>query len=428
MKVLLFSDVQRKGGAGIAAHRLARALITQGHDVLWATPHPDPASDIPTANCRNLPVAGRAARKVSLVLQPGQKQHVEARAIKRGLQQIIRRFRPDVINVHNLHGAQLPATLPAELSRNVPVVWTLHDMWAFTGTCAYSMGCGKFESACDSACPMADTYPKSPAKQVPARFAGRIKALQAAGRIAFATPSQWLADEAKRGMLKDHEVRAIPNSVELDRFRPLDREAARHALDLPTGRPVLITSATAGDPRKGAAVLYAALKKLARPNTILLQLGGTTPSEAEGRWDHRVLESIHDPRLLRLAYSAADAHILPTLADNLPNTLLEAAACGVPSIASDVGGVGEAIDPGNTGWLVPSGDADALAEQIGSVIDEPIAQVDNRRRACRAFAESRFTPALQARRYAELFEHTIGHDVIREDLADETGRLGREAA
>ncbi|MEZ6194048.1 MAG: glycosyltransferase, partial [Phycisphaerales bacterium] len=118
MKVLLFSDVQRKGGAGIAAHRLARALIAQGHDVLWATPHPDPASDIPTANCRDLPAAGRAARKVSLVLQPGQKQHIEARAIKRGLQQIIRRFRPDVINIHNLHGAQLPATLPAELSRS----------------------------------------------------------------------------------------------------------------------------------------------------------------------------------------------------------------------------------------------------------------------------------------------------------------------
>lgn len=428
MKVLLFSDVQRKGGAGIAAHRLACALIAQGHDVLWATPHPDPASDIPTANCRDLPAAGRAARRVSLVLQPGQRQHIEASAIKRGLQQIIRRFRPDVINVHNLHGAQLPATLPAELSRGVPVVWTLHDMWAFTGTCAYSMDCRKFESACDSACPMTDTYPTSPAKQVPARFAGRIKALQDGGRIAFATPSQWLADEAKRGMLKDHEVRTIPNSVELDRFTPVDREAARRALDLPTGRPVLVTSATAGDPRKGAAVLYAALEKLARPNTILLQLGGTTPSGAEGRWDHRVLEGIHDPRLLRLAYSAADAHILPTLADNLPNTLLEAAACGVPSIASDVGGVGEAIDPGNTGWLVAPGDADALTKQIGRVIDEPVAQAIDRRRACRAFAESRFAPALQARRYAELFEQTIGQDAARHVLTDEANRTRREAA
>jgi glycosyltransferase involved in cell wall biosynthesis len=275
---------------------------------------------------------------------------------------------------------------------------------------------------------MADTYPKSPAKQIPAQFAGRIKALQTAGRIAFVTPSRWLANEAKRGMLKNHEVRAIPNSVELDRFSPVDREAARHALDLPTSRPVLITSARMGDPRKGAAVLYAALEKLARPNTILLQLGGTTPSEAEGRWNHRVLESIHDPRLLRLAYSAADAHILPTLADNLPNTLLEAAACGVPSIASDVGGVGEAIDPGNTGWLVAPGDAGALAKQIGRVIDEAAASMDDRRRACRAFAESRFAPALQARRYTELFERTIGYDVTREEIADEASLLGREAA
>lgn len=428
MKVLLFSDVQRKGGAGIAAHRLGRALIDQGHDVLWATPHPDPASDIPAADCRDLPVAGRVARKVSLALQPGQKQHVEARAIRHGLQQVIRRFRPDVVNVHNLHGANLPATLPAELSRGVPVVWTLHDMWAFTATCAYSMGCRKFESACDSACPMGDTYPKSPARHVPALFAKRAKALRDAGRIAFATPSQWLADEAKRGILKDHEVRAIPNSVELDRFRPVDRDAARHALDLPTGRPVLVTSATVGDPRKGAAVLYSALDKLARPNTILLQLGGSTPGETEGRWDHRVLESIHDPRLLRLAYSAADAHILPTLADNLPNTLLEAAACGVPSIASGVGGVGEAIDPDKTGWLVKPGDAEALAKQIGRVIDEPVTGVDERRRTCRAFAEARFSPALQARRYAELFEHTIGRGVGRSASADQVSRTDRKAA
>jgi len=428
MKILLFSDVQRRGGAGIAAHRLARALIDRGHDVLWATANPDPASDIPTANCRDLPVAGRAARKVSLVLQPGQKQHVEARAIRRGLHQIIRRFRPDIVNVHNLHGAHLPATLPAELSRGVPVVWTLHDMWAFTGTCAYDMGCRKFESACDGACPMADTYPKCSSARVPVLFAQRTKALRHAGRIAFAAPSRWLADEAKRGMLKDHGVHAIPNSVELDLFRPVERDAARHALDLPTGRPVLVTSATAGDPRKGASVLYSALEKLARPNTIVLQLGGRIPHQADGRWDHRVLESIHDPRLLRLAYSAADAHVLPTLADNLPNTLLESAACGVPSIASGVGGVGEAIDPGKTGWLVEPGDAEALAKRIGAVIDDSAAEKNERRRACRAFAESRFAPALQARRYTELFEHTIGRATGRSTIVDKTIATGREAA
>lgn len=428
MKILLFSDVQRKGGAGIAAHRLARALIDRGHDVLWATPHPDPASDVPTANCRDLPVTGRAARKVSLALQPGQKQHVEARAVMRGLTRIIRRFRPDVVNVHNIHGADLPATLPAELSRKVPVVWTLHDMWAFTGTCAYSTGCRKFESACDAGCPMAATYPASPPRQVPALFAKRAKALQSAGRIAFVTPSRWLAGEAKRGMLEDHAVHAIANSVELDRFRPIDRDAARHALDLPLGRPVLITSATEGDPRKGVRVLYAALEKLARPNTILLQLGGTEPRKAAGRWDHRVLEGIHDPRLLRLAYSAADTHVLPTLADNLPNTLLEAAACGVPSIAFGVGGVGEAIDPGNTGWLVAPGDAEALADQIGRVIDEPDTRANDRGRACRVFAESNFSPATQARRYVALFEGTIGLGAGGSTAVAKVRRFGREAA
>ncbi len=428
MKVLLISDVQSKGGAGIAAHRLACALIGQGHEVRWATPYPDPASDIPTVNCRDLPPTGRAARKIALALKPGKKQAVESRTITRRLLQIIGEFRPDVVNIHNLHGASLPATLPVELSRTAPVVWTLHDMWAFTGTCAYAMGCRKFESACEGTCPMADTYPASPATRVPGQFEQRVLALQAAGRIAFATPSKWLADEAQRGMLDAFDVRAIPNSVELDRFRPIERNAARQSLDLPLGRPVFVTAATPGDPRKGASVLYEALARLNRPNTILLQLGGTMPDDLVGGWDHRVLTGIHDPRLMRRAYSAADAHILPTLADNLPNTLLEAAACGVPSIGSDVGGVGEAIDAGKTGWLVSPGDADALAVRIGGVIDQPADQADTQRRACRVFAESNFAPALQARRYIDLFHETMNQGADRKAVVGGFRRSGREAA
>jgi glycosyltransferase involved in cell wall biosynthesis len=428
MKVLLFSDVQRKGGAGIAAHRLACTLIEQGHEVRWATPFPDPVSDIPTINCRELPATGRAARRIALALQPGKKQAVESRAVTRRLLQIIRDYRPDVVNIHNLHGAALHATLPAELSRKAPVIWTLHDMWAFTGTCAYAMDCRKFESACDNSCPMADEYPASPASLVAPQFDQRLRALKNAGRIAFATPSRWLAEEAQRGMLNPFEVRAIPNSVELDKFRPIDRDAARQSLDLPMGRPVFVTAATQGDPRKGASVLYDAMTKLNRPNTILLQLGGAAPEGVQRHWDHRVLSGIHDPRLMRLAYSASEAHILPTLADNLPNTLLEAAACGVPSIGSDVGGVGEAIEVGKTGWLVPPGDADALAARIGRVIDEATQTADERRRMCRVFAVSNFTPAVQARRYVELYNDTMQQTGTRTRVIGNIRRYGREAA
>ncbi len=407
MKIMLLSDVQRKGGAGIAAHRLALGMQSHGHEVLWATPYPDPASPFETINLRDYSTVGKAARRIALTLRPDQRQAVDSQATARRIKDVIRAHRPDVVHVHNLHGAGLPATLPSELSRHIPVVWTLHDMWAFTGTCAYSMECRKFETGCDADCGMADSYPTSVPSAVPAQYQKRKQGLSRSGRIAFATPSHWLAGEAQRGMLAGYDVRVIRNGVELDRYKPIDRDAARQALDLPLGRPVLVSAATPGDPRKGAHVFYEALSKLKRPNTILLQLGGGTPEHLPGDWDHRVLNDVHDPRLMRLAYSAAMAHVLPTLADNLPNTLLEAAACGVPSIASDVGGVGEAMIHGQTGWLVPPNDPNALAERIGATIDESVEQGVARRRHCRALAETIFAPSKQAQAYIDLFNDTI---------------------
>jgi glycosyltransferase involved in cell wall biosynthesis len=428
MKIMLLSDVQAKGGAGIAAHRLALAFSGHGHEVLWATPHPDPVSPFQTINCREFSAPGKAVRRIALTLRPGQRRAVDSQAIARRVVDAVKTHKPDVVHVHNLHGTDLPATLPAELSRRVPVVWTLHDMWAFTGTCAYSMDCRKFESACDGVCPMADTYPASDRSAIPTQFQQRRQAFSDAGRLAFATPSRWLADEAQRGMLAGHTVQTIHNCVELDRYKPIERSAARQALDLPDGRPVLVSAATPGDPRKGAAVLYQALALLGRPNTILLQLGGSMPKDLPGKWDHRVLSDIHDPRLMRLAYSAGVAHVLPTLADNLPNTLLEASACGVPSIGSNVGGVGEAIIDGQTGWLVPANDPDALAKRIGLAIDESGDVAEERRRACRVFAESTFAPANQAQRYVELFTDTIALSATPRPVFSSSNTTKREAA
>ncbi|GAB4190677.1 MAG: glycosyltransferase [Phycisphaeraceae bacterium] len=413
MRVLMFSDVQRKGGAGIAAHRLARALTQAGHQVLWAAVHPDADNDIPSVRCQSTPLSDRAKRRLLRVIGSGAHTSVSARGVMQQLNRIIQRYKPDVINIHNIHGADLPATLPSELSRQVPVVWTLHDMWAFTGGCAYSYGCEKFTSACDTSCPHTHEYPARPARQVPRLYAARLRSVHRADRIAYVSPSGWLAEQAKRGMLSRQDVRVIHNSVELDRFRPVPKEAARAALDLPSHQPVLVTTATPDDPRKGASVLYEALSRLERRDVILLQLGGGNHDPSEGRWVHRVLSAVRDDRLLRLAYCAGDAHLLPTRADNLPNTLLESAACGVPSIVSDVGGCSEAIEPSRTGWVFKDDDPTDLSRCIRHVLSLSNEAQAEARRASRAFACNRFAPELQAERYACLFNELIGTHASR---------------
>lgn len=423
MKIMLLADNQGKGGAGIAAMRLADALRAAEHDVCWAAGRIDSACDEPTVCYQHL--ADRTSRMAYRLshgprrLSPRIGLAIDQHLWERQIDRAIARWQPDVVNVHGIHGVAMDPTLPMRLSRRVPVVWTLHDMWAFTGGCAYDMGCDAFTTRCHGDCPQAAVYPTIEKQQVPRQFDRRRAATAHAGRLAIATPSRWLARQAGRGMFAELQTRVIANCVQTHVYQPTPRAEARERLDLPDDRPIVLGPSPGSEARKGGALLREALGRLKAPVTWVSlggdESGGGMPEHVR----HLPLGQIDDPQLIAAVYNAADVFALPTQADNLPNTLLEACACGTPSVATDVGGISDAVRPGVTGWLVAADDVAELAQAIGQATSLGDHKSATLRTMCRQFALEHFTPHIQASRYAELF-HDMTHSTT--NATDHTKR------
>jgi glycosyltransferase involved in cell wall biosynthesis len=318
----------------------------------------------------------------------------------------VRALQPDVVNVHNIHAA-MSVNFLWRLPAHVPMIWTLHDMWALTGGCVYSMDCQDFETGCRGHCRFATTrYADAPAPERVWRTLDRFYRRNAS-RLALVTPSRWLAGLAERRVKGRIPVQCIPNSLDLGVFKPIaDRRAIRLALGLPEDAFIVLTgSADLSDPRKGWRFVREAFERYKATNRAAVLVSfGERPAEAT--------QGIHtgfirDDALLALHYNAADVFLSASLADNLPNTLVEAAACGVPSIGFDVGGCREVICQGVNGWVVEPGNSDALAaalRHLSAMSSEAVALMRGR---CREVALENYDPLRQAGSYRELFSRMV---------------------
>ncbi len=291
--------------------------------------------------------------------------------------------RPDVVHCHNLHGRYFDLRQLVRLSRSVPVVLTLHDEWAFTGHCAYTMGCERWRSGC-GACPGLHIYPPVRRDATAANWRAK-RAVYAASRLYVSTPSQWLMDRARESILFEgvSESRVIYNGVDRSVFRPADRAAARQRLGLPVEPRMLLFTANAA--RRNMFKDYETVREAVRicgqasgdRPLLLIALGDTGPSERFGSAELRFVPYEESPALVAAYYQAADLYLHGAKADNLPTTIVEALASAVPVIATAVGGISEQVRsladaPGGwagpavprdqaTGVLVQAGDAAGMA-------------------------------------------------------------------
>jgi glycosyltransferase involved in cell wall biosynthesis len=396
----MISDLETLGGAAIAASRLAEGLLSQGAQVTRLVARRDrsapPWRAIAWSDLFDESAAEVASSETGCVAED------DALA---GLAELLERLQPDVVNLHNLHLGPWSAWTPRLIDiccRAAPTIWTLHDMWSFTGRCAYAYDCSRFVSGCDESCPTPEEYPALSPPLIAPAWRERREMFQRNPQLVAVTPSRWLAGEAARGLWAGHHVERIPYGLPLDQFVVRDRSSARERLGLPPKGPVLLAIAEdLAERRKGGGLLQRALQSDSLPALNLLTVGEGEPADLPDRIRLRRLGYVVDLEALVDAYNAADLLLHAAPVDNFPNVVLEALACGTPTVAFPVGGIPELVRPGLTGWLAEEVGPKPLALAAASALDK-IANGENLRDPCRSIAESEYASELQAERYLEL--------------------------
>lgn len=396
MRILFLSDTERQGGAGIAAARLAEGLQRAGNEIVLAVR--DPLGKAPAGPWRRIIFDGP---KLEWEQVP---DAAAERLVADRFRALLRNERPDAVSIHNIHGGLKEGFSPAlvrEAAVAAPIAWTLHDMWSFTGCCAYDEGCGRYASGCDEHCPSWSDYPRYSPASIAQAYAEKRKLIAGTAGLAAVTPSAWLGRRAVRGGWPEDRVRVIANGLDLERYKPGSQEEARRALGIDREAQVILFAAhNLNDPRKGGDTVRRALQ-LAQPRarTLLLLGGGNVGIDVPGV-RCVALGSIKGSRKVDV-YRAADCYLHAALQDNLPNTVMEALAVGIPCVGFNSAGVSEMVTDGVTGYLVPAGDAHALA----GALDVCLYGTDRESmgRACRASARERYDVTSQAATYMQLF-------------------------
>ncbi|MFM2314493.1 MAG: hypothetical protein RLZZ04_3769 [Cyanobacteriota bacterium] len=327
--------------------------------------------------------------------------------------QQVAQLNPDIINLHWISAGYLQIETLAKFSQ--PLVWTLHDMWSFTGGCHYNQSCNKFTANC-GACPLLDSTKEGDLSR---KIWQRKQKAWGDLDLTIVTPSQWLGDSAKASSLfGDRRVEVIPYGLDTEIYRPIEQKTARELLKLPQDKQlVLFLSLNAtSDQRKGFHLLQPALQQLSQSGRQdqleLMVVGASVPENPpELGFKAHYLGVLGDDLTLALAYSAADVFVAPSLQDNLPNTVLEAIACGTPCVAFDIGGMPDMIDHQQNGYLAKPFVIEDLTEGIRWVLADST-RLKTLGQNARAKAEQEFALKIQARRYQKLYQEILDQEII----------------
>ncbi len=354
LRVAMVNDVGFRYGAGIGHARLARAIALGGHEVL--------------------PLAAWDE-----TLQPGQARE----PIGQRLEERLSALAPDLVLVGNVHGARLGPEFLGRLARRWPTIFVHHDCWLLTGRCAYPGTCAQYLSSggCDHTCPTPTEYPALDPSLIAEAWRAKRDLRSLPSGLTLAANGRWMAEEIRRvdaaSGLVPRDVPVLRLGLPLDVFRPRDQTLCRELVGLPQDRFIILFSATGlADPRKGLAHLLAAFDQAALPDALLVGMGWVPPEERARLPGIQFTGYVEDARTRALLFSAADVMVAPSLHEAFGQVLIEAAACGTPSVAYAVGGIPEALADGITGLLVPEVDPAGLARAIRRLHEDPVLRRD----------------------------------------------------
>lgn len=389
MRILIINTVCNSGSTGRISADIARLAQQRGHDVIFAYGrggHPDDIQGYKIGNRIDF------FCHVFLNFFRGRSGFGSKIVTKRFLRWL-KKNQPDIINIHNLHGFYIHIGMLFDYIKmnNIPVVWTFHDCWPFTGQCAHFdyAGCDKWIKGCYS-CPIYRTeYPYSLfCDNSKKNYIDKRNAFTKVNNMVVVTPSEWLSNLVKESFMKENEIRVINNGIDLNKFKVIQSDYSslsefKRKNNISPDKKIVLGVANVWTDRKGLNSFYQLANNLSDEYVIVLVgVSKRVASIIKNNYRGRMVGIRHTESIDELVYwyNVAEVFVNPTLEDNFPTANIEALACGTPVITYRTGGSPEIIDD-NCGVVVDRDEVAKLGEAVVLVEKQKISKDACRKRA-----------------------------------------------
>lgn len=414
MRVLIINTSERIGGAAIAANRLMEALKKNGvkASMLVRDKQTDQMTVSSIRGSWLLPMKFMWERLVIWLSNGLSRRNIFQVDIANTGTDVTRMFEFEQADIIHLHWVNQGFLSMTDISRIIqsgkPVVITMHDMWYFTGICHYSAGCTRYEQQC-TRCPLLTHG--GIGRDLTSHVYNQKKQAYTIAPLAFIGCSQWITDLARASRLtRGHFITNIPNAINMSIFHPADKQEARAHHSLPQDmRLILFGSQRITDERKGFRYLAEALGIMKQNNPTLAEqtavvVLGSESEKVKDKLPFKVytMKYMSGEQNIMELYNAVDLFVTPSLQDNLPNTIVEAMACGTPCVGFNVGGIPEMIDHMQNGYVATYMDAADMARGIQWCLDPE--HYDQLCTQAHTKATNTYSEDRVARRYTEVYE------------------------
>ncbi len=406
MKVLQvnYSDHLRGGGSAIAMYRLHLGLKKAGVDSKILCGNKSLDSDDSVQIKRNYRLESTLK---SITSRLGLNDIHCHSSFKIKEEQIYQEA--DVLNFHLIHSNFFNYLAIPSLTKEKPAVFTLHDMWSMTGHCAYSYDCDRWKIGCGK-CPYPNTQPAI--NRDNSHLEWKLKEwVYNHSNLTIVADSHWLTQKAKASILNKFSIHHIPYGLDTDIYQPLNSQFCRNLLGIAPEKKVLMFSAVdLKDLRKGGDLLIKVLQSLPKSlkNEVILMVLGEGGEALVKSVDFPTMNFgyVSSDRLKAILYSAADLFLLPSRAEAFGIVAQEAASCGIPTVAFNLGGIPDVVRQNVNGYLAKAENIQDFAQGIIQLLED-----DNLRKTMgysgREIALLEYPLELQAKRYIELYEHLL---------------------
>lgn len=420
MRVLIINTSERIGGAAIAANRLMDALRNNGIQAKMLVRDKQTDNITVTGLKKSLWSIWQFVWERIVIWKANHfKQHnlfaVDIANTGTDITTYPEFKEADIIHLHWVNQGMLSLKdLKKILQSGKPIVWTMHDMWPCTGICHHARECDNYHKECHH-CPY--LYNGGAKKDLSHQTFKKKKELYQLSPITFITCSQWLKERAgQSALLEQHPIVHIPNPIKTNLFTPRNKVEARQKCNLPTDKKlILFGSVKITDKRKGIDYFIESCKILAEKHPELVNNLGVAVYGKESEqlkslvpFQVYALDYISNEKELVNVYNAVDLYVTPSLEENLPNTIMEAMACGIPCVGFNVGGIPEMIDHLHNGYVADYKSAEDFANGIHWTLSESEYQSlseEARRKVTSSYSESTI-----AKKYIEVYNKMIGNN------------------